>query len=79
MLSFTSTELQEENSPQKNEILDEVYNYNRRFSGEPRTVSMIFFSDVCVCENVLVMQRMAVTSSSYMSSLVNEGNPYSRP
>lgn len=39
ILAFTNDELREENSDTKNEILDEIYRYNRRFSGQPRTVS----------------------------------------
>ncbi|XP_067933963.1 E3 ubiquitin-protein ligase RNF170-like [Watersipora subatra] len=36
--AFTASELQEENSEIKNMILEETRNYNRRFSGEPRTI-----------------------------------------
>ena len=39
MNSFTTEENREEDSELKNTILLEVLNYNRRFSGEPRSVS----------------------------------------
>ena len=42
MNSFTTEELREEDSELKNTILAEVLNYNRRFSGEPRSVSKYF-------------------------------------
>ena len=42
MNSFTTEELREEDSELKNTILAEVLNYNRRFSGEPRSVRKHF-------------------------------------
>lgn len=41
---FTPDELREDDSELKNTVLTEVLNYNRRFSGEPRSVSLVCYS-----------------------------------
>ena len=46
MVAFTPAELQEATSEEKNTILREVHEYNRRFSGQPRTVSPLLINQI---------------------------------